>query len=208
MSSTVTVANEPERELRVYVPEKHKPFRWSLKDYQKLWDVDLFHDMRMILIDGVIYKKPTPTPKACYSIQAINDWLRPNCFDGHHNRTQAEIEIDDWNCLVPWHSVVKGGLRDYAMAHPTSAAWVIEVSEASLAFDTTTLAELYAKAKVPDYWVLDIVQRRMIVFRDPESNPTGMGATAYRTHLVFHENDIVAPTIDSNYSKLVSGFLA
>jgi hypothetical protein len=46
---------------------------------------------------------------------------------------------------------------------------------------------------VPDYWVLDVDGRRLLVFRDPEPLPAGLGATAYRTRLAFGPDEAVAP---------------
>jgi Uma2 family endonuclease len=46
---------------------------------------------------------------------------------------------------------------------------------------------------VPDYWVLDLNGRQLQVFRDPEPLPAGLGATAYRTRLVFTPADRVSP---------------
>ena len=150
-------------------------FRWSRKDYQELWKVVLFHNMRVVLVDGVIWRKPMASPPACYSIGMLSDWLHSLTFPGHHDRHYSEIEIDEWNSLVPRFSIVKGDIRDYSTAHPTTATWVIEVSESTLAFDTTIGVELFATAKVPEYWVVDLENRRLLVYRGPEALPTGLG---------------------------------
>lgn len=89
-------------------------------------------------------------------------------------------------------TVVPGAHRDYA-DHPTVAALLVEVADSSLFFDTTTKAELYATAGVPEYWVLDVDGRQLHVFRGPVALPTGLGATAYQTHLVLGEGDAVSP---------------
>ena len=66
-------------------------------------------------------------------------------------------------------------------------------SDNTLFFDTTTKAELYATAGVPEYWVIDLQNRRLLVFRDPVPLPAGLGATTYRTHLTFDPADSVCP---------------
>jgi Uma2 family endonuclease len=70
---------------------------------------------------------------------------------------------------------------------------VVEVADSTLDQDTTTKAELYATAGIPDYWVLDVDGRRLLVFRDPAPLPTGLGATAYQTHLMLNPTDTVSP---------------
>ncbi|QEL15386.1 Uma2 family endonuclease [Limnoglobus roseus] len=70
---------------------------------------------------------------------------------------------------------------------------VVEVSNGTLGFDATTKAELYATAGVPDYWVIDLEGRQLLVYRDPALLPTGLGATAYRSHQVFGPDASVSP---------------
>ncbi len=79
--------------------------------------------------------------------------------------------------------------------HPTAAALVVEVSDTTFDTDVTEKAELYATAGVADYWVLDVVNRQLHVFRDPQPLPLPptLGATAYRTHLTLGPNDTVSP---------------
>src|SRR5207248_5059445 len=106
---------------------------------------------------------------------------------------------------VPEVMVVRGGIRDYTTAHPTTAVFVVEVADSSLKFDTTTKAELYAPAGVPDYWVIDLEHRRLLVFRDPRS--TGNGAIAYRTRLTLGPNDTVSPLAAPNAAVKVADLL-
>jgi len=62
-------------------------------------------------------------------------------------------------------------LRRYADRRPLpeDVSLVIEVADTSLDFDTTVKAGLYAAAGIADYWVIDLVSRGVIVFRDPRS---------------------------------------
>lgn len=68
-------------------------------------------------------------------------------------------------------AVVKGSARDYAVAHPTTALLVVEVAESTLAFDRGEKASLYAGAGISEYWVLNLVARRLEVSRDPIAMP-------------------------------------
>lgn len=54
------------------------------------------------------------------------------------------------------------------LARPEEIRLVAEVSGATLAFDLTVKAGLYARAGIAEYWVLDLQGRRMIVHRRPE----------------------------------------
>jgi Uma2 family endonuclease len=89
-------------------------------------------------------------------------------------------------------AIVKGDPRGSA-THPTTAALVIEVADTSLNHDITTKAETYAAGGIPDYWVLDVAGRRLLVFRDPLPLPTGLGAAVYKTQLALGPADSATP---------------
>jgi len=62
-------------------------------------------------------------------------------------------------------------LRRYADRRPLpeEVSLLVEVADTSLEFDTTAKASLYAAAGIADYWVVDLVSRAVIVFREPRS---------------------------------------
>ena len=57
----------------------------------------------------------------------------------------------------------------YAADHPgpRDVLLLIEVAESSAQFDREQKLRLYAQAGVPEYWVFDLAQNRLIVHRDP-----------------------------------------
>ena len=64
-------------------------------------------------------------------------------------------------------AVVRGAIRDYMEAHPTSAVLVVEVSNESLRYDRTVKQHLYARCRIPEYWILALPEARLEVYRDP-----------------------------------------
>ena len=122
-------------------------------------------------------------------------------------RGQSPLHVDEFNDPLPDFAVVPGVPRDYHGRHPTTAHLVVEVADTSLMEDTTEKAERYATAGVPDYWVLDVVNRVLIVFRDPVPLPAGLGATAYRTRLTLAPAAHVTPLAVPAASLLVGDFL-
>jgi len=62
-------------------------------------------------------------------------------------------------------------LRRYADRRPLpeEVSLLVEVADTSLEFETTVKAALYAAAGIADYWVVDLVSRAVIVFREPRS---------------------------------------
>ena len=63
---------------------------------------------------------------------------------------------------------------------------VVEIADTSLNFDLTVKAALYARAKVFEYWVLDVVGRRLLVHRNPRSG-------AYADITVYDQHESVSP---------------
>lgn len=171
-----------------------RPFRWTLKDYCELAKTGFLDDKRTMLLDGVLYVMPNPKPPHDIALGLTDDWWRA-VFPppGHHVRCQMSFNVGEDTDPGPDLAVVVGGRKDYAMEAPRAALLLVEVAESSLFIDTTTKAEKYATAGVQDYWVIDVVSRVLIVFRDPVALPAGLGATAYRQRNTYGPDDTISP---------------
>ena len=90
-------------------------------------------------------------------------------------------------------AIIAGDLRDYKDAHPTTAILIVEVAEALLAYDRTEKASLYAKAGIQDYWVLNLINRRLEVRRTPIVDPTQPFGSGYASLTILTETDFVTP---------------
>src|SRR5262249_6939280 len=88
-------------------------------------------------------------------------------------------------------AVVPGTPRDYA-EHPITALLLVEVSDTSLAFDRRRKGTLYAKAGILDYWIINLVDRRLEVYRSPAKRANGRGF-AYADKLFLSANESIAP---------------
>lgn len=183
------------------------PYRWTCNEYRSLRDSGRFHDRRVMLIHGVILTMPMPDPPHNLSVGLADDWLRSVFTSGYHVRSQMAFDVGTENDPGPDLAVVAGTRRDYAAKQATTAVLVIEVADSSLTLDTTEKAELYATAGVQDYWVIDVENRQVHVFRDPVLLPVGLGATAYRKHDILGPNDRISPLAAPTASILVSDLL-
>lgn len=184
-----------------------KPHRWTLDEYRELAKVGLLDGLRTILIDGEILTVPNPGTRHDTALSLTAAFLQSVCPPGHYVRNQQSFNVGTANDPGPDLAIVTGAIRDYVNQAPTAAALIVEVADTSLAIDTTTKAELYATANVPEYWVIDLEHRQLIVFRDPQPLPQGLGATAYKTHITFGSTDSVSPLYAPTASVLVSELL-
>jgi len=77
------------------------------------------------------------------------------------------VALDDESEPEPDVAVCAGGPRDYLAGHPAQPILLVEVADASLIFDREHKGSLYARARVPDYWIVNLVDRVLEVHRDP-----------------------------------------
>ncbi len=174
-------------------PAAPRPLRITVEQFNHMGDMGWFEGRRAYLLDGVILEQgPMNSPHAT-GLQLVTDTLRVVFASGWVIRPQMPLRVDEFNDPFPDVAVVTGGPRDYAKAHPTTAALVVTVSDTTLRDDLTDKAERYAAAGIPEYWVLDLNGRELYVLRAPAQPPAGLGAAAYRTHLTLAPADTVSP---------------
>jgi Uma2 family endonuclease len=89
-------------------------------------------------------------------------------------------------------SVVAGRREDYA-DHPRAAVLVVEVSDTTLATDRTRKMSLYAAAGVPDYWIVNLTDGRLEVYRDPVPDPAQPSGHRYASVAALAPADAVTP---------------
>ena len=87
---------------------------------------------------------------------------------------------------------VSGSWQDYTEYHPiaSDACLVIEASDVALAKDRGLKAGLYAASNIADYWIINLVDRQLEVYRDPAALPIGIG---YKLRQVLVPGDSVSP---------------
>lgn len=91
--------------------------------------------------------------------------------------------------------VFRGEPRDYRDRHPGpgDTALVAEVADTSLRRDRGRKKHIYAKASMPVYWIVNLVDQRIEVYTDP----TGPAKEPdYREHQDFGPSDAVPVVID------------
>jgi Uma2 family endonuclease len=181
--------------------------RWTVAEFNRMGDMGWFEGKRAFLLDGVIMEQGPMDPPHATALGLVLFALQTAFGAGWWVRSQSPLHVDADNDPLPDFAVVPGGPRDYLGIHPTTAALVVEVSDSTLRVDLTAKAERYARARIPEYWVLDLNARQLIVLRDPQPFPTGMGGTAYRTQLTLDPADSVSPLAEPLAAILVGDLL-
>ena len=188
-------------------PQPPRSFRWTLKQYRELGKTGLFDHTRTMLIDGEIILMANPSNAHDTALGKTDDWLRTVFATGHHVRAQMGFDVGEDTDPSPDLAVVTGARADYQSGKPRVAVLIVEVADSSLFFDTTTKAEKYATAGVQDYWVIDLENRQLIVFRDPVPLPAALGANAYRQRTTHGPDATVSPLTAPQSSVKVADLL-
>ena len=67
----------------------------------------------------------------------------------------------------------------------------MEVSHSSLSYDRSLKGAIYAQAGISEYWIWNLVDGLLEVYRDP-GTPV-RGEAAYQTKLTYHRGESVVP---------------
>jgi len=168
------------------VPEMARPVdlarrtgRLKRVEYERLIEAGYFLPSDKVeLIDGLLVaREPQRSPHAT-GIMLGNEALRAAFGAGWVVRVQLPIALDEDSEPEPDLVVVRGTVRDFTRSHPDAVALIVEVADSSLRFNRTDKASLYARARVSDYWIVNLTDRVVEVHRDPRPAP----AAAYGWH--------------------------
>lgn len=160
---------------------------WTREEYERLVEQGFFQpDERCELVDGVIFKM---TPQSSYHATGVRFCLialQPLYPAGFDVRCQMPLALGFDSEPEPDIAVVPGEAGDYLHSHPVTAVLVVEVADSSLLHDRKRKARLYARSGVPEYWLLNVAEACLEIYRDPKDD-------AYISHSVLRGGDVVSP---------------
>ena len=181
--------------------------RWTRVEYDKLIETGFLGPGGKLEVLGgqLCVSEPQNNPHATaisLGLEAIRHALAP----GWHVRVQLPIALDDESEPEPDLAVVSGGPRDYA-DHPSRPALVVEVADSSLALDREHKGSLYARARLPEYWIVNLVDRVLEVHRESGPDAGAPYGWAYRVVLTLGPDEHVTPLAAPSARLLVADFL-
>jgi Uma2 family endonuclease len=135
-------------------------------EYDRLVDLGMFAGERLELLDGLlVVREPQGSPHAA-TVGHLGQVLATAFGPGWHLRLHSPLALDNDSEPEPDLAVVAGAHRDYVSAHPSTAALVVEVADSSLRLDRLK-GGLYARAGIQDYWIANVVEGVLEVYREP-----------------------------------------
>jgi Uma2 family endonuclease len=145
---------------------------FTIEEYHRMGEAGVFAaDEQVELIRGVVRRM---SPKGKRHSSAV---FMANRFFTYHLAGRAGVFIQDAFRKMGWHSepepdviVVSNPDPEAFGTERSEALLVIEVADTSLAFDRSQKAALYAEARVPEYWIVNLVDNVVEVHRDPHGD--------------------------------------
>jgi Uma2 family endonuclease len=150
------------------------PARVTREQYFALVDHGvLAEDDHVELLEGVIVAMAPEGSRHAAVGELVGDALRAALGDRARVRMSRPLDASAWSVPEPDVAVVPGTQRDYLDRHPSSAHLVVEVAASSLPQDRLTKAPIYAAAGIPEYWIVNLRQEHVEVYRSPDSAARG-----------------------------------
>ena len=150
--------------------------RFTLAEYHKMIEAGILgEDEHLELLEGEIVQiSPQDKPHA-RALTKLTRWFVRSLGDEYAVRPQLPLTLADSE-PEPDLAVVRAEEDAAAERHPRTALLVIEVADSSVRRDLEVKARIYARAGIPEYWLVLVKQRAIEVLRDPDP-----AAAAYRS---------------------------
>jgi len=126
-------------------------------------------DERVELLDGVIYQMAPINPRHAEAVEELADALRVALAGRARVRAQNPVRLDDRNDPLPDVAVVVPREGGYWDRHPVPAEihLLAEVADSTLRDDKRRKIPRYARAGIPEVWLVDLEQRLVTIYREP-----------------------------------------
>ena len=163
---------------------------WAVDEYYQMAKTGILQpDEKVELIAGQIIRNMTPQGSFhAAAITRTNRLLNQPVQPRFLVRSQLPIQLDNRSEPEPDLALVKSDPLDYDDRHPKAedVYLIIEIADSTLKTDLTLKKQVYAEAKIPDYWVLDLAKRQLYVYRQPTEE-------GYQQEQILSEQHSIAP---------------
>ena len=194
--------------MRMALSSSVRTKRWTRVEYERLVDLGAFRPgERLELVGGALLVREPQGGPHFTAVGLIEDVLREVFGADWTIRAQGPIALDDDSEPEPDIAVVPGSRRDHRYAHPSHPVLIVEVAESSLDFDRGEKACLYARAWIADYWILNLRERLLEVYREPTPVPQARYGHRYSATITLGPNDRVSPLAVPSAAILVADLL-
>lgn len=174
-----------------------QPRRITRDEYYRMAEMGFFRGQRTELLEGEIVVLSPQGPPHYVGVMRVAR-LTEHVFgtryaNGFEVRMQGPIALGPHSESEPDVAVVRGRPGDGAVAHPQTAALMIDVSDSTLASDRGRKGSLFARAGIADYWIVNIPDVQLEVYRNPVPDAAQPYGFRYADRTILRGNDTVSP---------------
>jgi Uma2 family endonuclease len=185
-----------------------RPLRWTQADYYRLCEAEWFLERRVELIGGEIIEVSATTNVHASAVALTAGRLRAAFGADYWVRQRGSLDLLEHSVADLDVAVVRGAVRAHVGANnPRTALLVVEVSDTTLGYDRNAKASLYAAAGIADYWIVNLVQRQLEVYRDPIADAAQPFGFRYAQRTILDPGDHIAPLAAPQASVAVADLL-
>lgn len=177
--------------------------QWTVNDYHRMLDAGILAESdRVELLNGEITEMSPQRPPHTTATKRAYDYLKPLLSGKADVRSQSPIILSLLSEPEPDIAVVVIDEFEYSLSHPrpNDIFLLIEVADSTLARDLSEKAKAYSEANIQEYWVVDVRERQVHIFRHP------LGS-AYQQKRLFGESSscslLAFPDIEIAISQLL-----
>lgn len=181
---------------------------WTRELYATATESGIFGDRRLELIEGEIIEMSPMSSKHGMLIYLVQKVLERVFTNDYLVVAQTPLNLSDVSEPQPDIAVYTGSAFDYLDTKPTHALLVVEVADSSLRYDRGQKASLYAKANITDYWIINLKDNTLEIYRTPVAAPTQPYGYGYKMVSSLKAQDTVSPLAAPDATISVGELLA
>ena len=146
-----------------------EPGHYSVHRYFGMAECRIFSpDDRVELLDGLIVSMAAQSAPHASTVHRVQTVLLRELGPDAVVRVQLPLLAGDTSAPEPDIAVVPGRAEDYFERHPSHANLIVELAHSSVIQDRITKSAIYARAGTPCYWIVNVRDRCVEAFREPD----------------------------------------
>jgi Uma2 family endonuclease len=145
-------------------------WRLSIDQYHRMIETGILTENDPAeFLEGCLVSKMPKNPRHRLATQLLREIIARLLVAGWFVDAQEPITTADSE-PEPDLVIVKGNRRDYTVRHPgpEDIALIVEVSDSTLAHDRSIKKRLYARAGIPTYWIVNLVENQVEIYTHPD----------------------------------------
>jgi len=175
----------------------------TVQEYHRMAEIGIIdEDERVELLAGQIVKMAAKGTAHSAAVTRTDKLLNNRLGQRILVRLQDPVRLNDYSEPEPDIAVVIPDPLYYEYNHPTPSEiyLIIEVADTTLRTDCGIKATLYAQSGIADYWVLDVNNRQLNVFREPSQD-------GYQSRVILGDDGSISPLQFPDISFMVGEML-